>query len=77
MTTIMNTECHLEFFKNNISETSSVSAIRYKGRKVPTQVAPLEIASLNHYMQRKLLSRVYILLTYTTISGRQEQKNCQ
>jgi hypothetical protein len=33
---------------HNVSETGSVSVLRWKGQDKPTQLGPLERASLNH-----------------------------
>jgi hypothetical protein len=33
---------------NNVSETGSVSVLRWMGQDKPTQLGPLERASLNH-----------------------------
>jgi hypothetical protein len=36
---------------HNVSETGSVSVLRWMGQDKPTQVGPLESASLNHWAQ--------------------------
>jgi hypothetical protein len=38
----------LETRTPNISETASVSTLKWGGRKTPTQLGPLEKANLNH-----------------------------
>jgi hypothetical protein len=38
----------LETRKNDISETGSVSVLRWRGEKIPTHLGPLERVNLNH-----------------------------
>jgi hypothetical protein len=39
----------LETKKHDVSETGSVSVLRWEGEKTPTQLGPLERANLNHW----------------------------
>jgi hypothetical protein len=37
--------------KHDISETGSISILRWRGEKTPTQLGPLERANLNHFLR--------------------------
>jgi hypothetical protein len=52
----------LSFLKQNVSETRTVSCSRCKRGEIPTQLSPLERASLNHWTQKKFRSRMYMYI---------------
>jgi hypothetical protein len=56
---------------NNVSEIGSVSVLRWMGQDKPTQLGPLERASLNHWITECLIHstrmpRTLILISATT-----------
>jgi hypothetical protein len=59
MIIIMDFVHRLEFLRLDVSETRSASVNRYKGGKFPTQLGPLERASLKHWTPKEVISRIY------------------
>jgi hypothetical protein len=50
---------------HNISETGSVSVLRWMGQDKPTQLGPLERASLNHWTSdRSNLRNVVVFFVF-------------
>jgi hypothetical protein len=45
---------------HNVSETGSVSVLRCMGQNKPTQLGPLERASLNHWPIPENVNHVYV-----------------
>jgi hypothetical protein len=52
---------------HNVSETGSVSVFRWMGQDKPTQLGPLERASLNHW--------IFLSSTYKTMDKVQNKPN--
>jgi hypothetical protein len=48
--------CILETRKQDVSETGSVSVLRW-GRKTPTQLSPLERTNLNHFLEYRKMKK--------------------
>jgi hypothetical protein len=59
---------HWYSFKLSISETGTVSIMRYKERKVATQFSQPERISLDHWTPKEDLSRMNILLISNIIN---------
>jgi hypothetical protein len=51
----------LESRKHDVSETGSVSVLRRRGEKIPTQLGPLETVNLNHWKPLLILCVIHHL----------------
>jgi hypothetical protein len=61
--------CYIEDKNHNVSETGSVSILRWMGQDKPTQLGPLERASLNHYNQLLPTAHLFLFVSRKVFSG--------
>lgn len=74
MTIILDLSIVSSLFELNFLEAGSVSVIRCKGGKFPTQLGPLDGVSLGHWTPKEIPSTEYILFTSDLVSRKEKEK---